>query len=39
MNDLDGLMAAANPVRAEDLEYGEREEAVLRGITARRRGR
>ncbi|MEU6747539.1 CU044_5270 family protein [Spirillospora sp. NPDC046719] len=39
MNDLDGLLAAANPVRAEDLEYGEREEAVLRGITARRRGR
>jgi hypothetical protein len=39
MNDLDGLLAAANPVRAEDLEYGEREEAVLRGITARPRGR
>ncbi|MBO2462979.1 CU044_5270 family protein [Actinomadura violacea] len=38
MNDLDGLLAAANPVRADDLEYGEREEAVLRSITARPRG-
>ncbi|HEU5032508.1 MAG TPA: CU044_5270 family protein [Spirillospora sp.] len=38
MNDLDGLLAAANPVRADDVEYGEREEAMLRSITARPRG-
>jgi hypothetical protein len=32
MNDLDALMAAANPVAADELTYGPRQETLLRSI-------